>query len=245
MNILILADNKINESQLKQVKAEVALIYKKNTDIKLNYVEEWRDLSNVPKEWYTSTDEGIKKSFIAETTKEIYSRYKDRLDQVVFLIHRDNWNLTGVWGWNLSKIYNGYSIQQCRFDNRNLNNSIGTLYHEFMHDHDSFIYTFLGTKIENKVLVKDWDDDVVHGGKYSKTTYGWDYIRYNENQPALELIGDDLKSAIAKKRSAYAGKEKELLQMAVILLRQLIAERRGDIAIKSNNKCVWIWLLTY
>lgn len=238
MNILLLLDNKINEDQLKEVKKQVSKIYKDNTGIKLYFTDEWRDFSNVPKEFYTKEEEGIKKSYLAETTKEIYSRYKDRIDHVVFFIHKDNWKLTGVWGWNTSKVFNGYGVQQCRFDTKVVN-TVGTLYHELMHDHDSFIYTYTGKVIEKMVLVKDWDDDVVHGGRYSLTNYGWKYIRYNENQPALQLIADALKEALAVKRKPIS--RSELINLALILARQLVTKRRKDLAIKSNNKCIcWV-----
>ena len=244
MNILLLVDNKVNEAQLKQVKAEVTKLYKQNTGIPVRFFDEWKDLSNVPKEWYDGENEGISKAFIAKTTKEIYSRYGERIEHVVFFIHRDNWNLTGVWGWNSSKVFNNYGVQQCRFDNKNLANTVGTLYHELMHDHDTFVYTYLGSKIEAKVLVKDWDDDVVHGGKYSKTTYGWKYIRYNENQAALALIGTDLAQALVIRRKVFKGKEDTLIKEAIRLAQILVIKRRqaavatrGDLAIKPNNLC--------
>lgn len=244
MKILLITDYKINEEQLKSVKKSVSDIYKTNTGITLEFVDEWRDLSNVPKAWYDDEAEGIDKAYIAKVTKEVYARYREDIDQVMFLIHRDHWTLTGVWGWNLSRVYNGYGVQQCRFDNRNLVNSIGTMYHELMHDHDTFIYTYLGKNIEDSVLVKDWDDDVVHGGRYSGTTFGWKYIRHNENQEALKLIGPLLKEAVEKRRIVWLKTKLGYLQEIVrlyervaILKRQLVAQGRGDLAIKPNQIC--------
>jgi hypothetical protein len=241
MKLLLLLDNKIREDQLATVKKEVAAIYKTNTGITLEFVEEWRDFSNVPKEWYDASSEGIKKSYIADATREIYRRHTEAVDQVVFFIHRDNWNLTGVWGWNLSKAYNGYGVQQCRFDNRNLANTVGTLYHELMHDHDTFIYTYKGINIETILKVKDWDDDVVHGGKYSGTTYGYGYIRHNENQAALKQIGPLLSQAIEERRKLYLKRQITMLQeivrlqqLVIVLKRQMEARSRGDIAIRPR-----------
>lgn len=239
MNILLLLDNKIKEDQLAQVKRELSAIYKKNCDIKLRFTDEWRDFSYVPKEWYDDEAEGIQKSYIASVTKEIYKRYAEDIDEVVFFIHRDHWNLTGVWGWNLSKTFNGYGIQQCRFDNKNLANTLGTIYHEQMHDHDTFIYTYTGVKIESVLRINDWDDDLVHGGKYSGTTYGWKYIRHNENQESLKLIAPYLTEALKKRRELWDTKKigylQEIIRLAeqvIVLQRARLAQLRGDIAIK-------------
>lgn len=239
MKILLLLDNKIEEKQVNEVIAELVELYEKNCDVTLTFLKERRDFSDVPKEWYDSDSEGIKKSYIEEETKKLYGKYQEAIDSVVFFVHKDHWNLTGVWGWNLSKVFNGYSVQQCRFDNRNLVNSIGTLYHELHHDHDTFIYTYTGKRVEDVVKVVDWDDDVTHGGRYSGTTYGWKYIRNDENQESLKLIAPLLRAAIAKRRTIWdvkEGKYKQiisLLEQTVILYRQLQAKKRGDIAIKE------------
>lgn len=241
MKILLLLDNKINEAQLKQVKKEVAGIYKKN-GVEISFTDEWRDFSNVPKEWYDKEAEGVQRAYIDKVAKEIYARYEEEVDQVVFFIHRDHWNLTGVWGWNLSKVYSGYGVQQCRFDSRNTANSVGTLYHEMMHDHDAFIYTYTGVVVENIVNVVDFDDDVVHGGKYSKRDFGYSYIRYNENQAALFAISKHLNDAVKKRRSVYLKKTLSYLQEIVrltekvaILRRQLVTQRRKDLKITPSQ----------
>lgn len=239
MNILLLLDNDIAESQVDEVTAALVDLYKKNCDVTLNFTRERRDFSAVPKEWYDNETEGIKKSFIEAETKKIYKKYAEAIDSVVFFVHRDHWNLTGVWGWNLSKIFNGYSVQQCRFDTKNLVNSIGTLYHELHHDHDTFIYTYIGQRVEDIVGVKDWDDDVTHGGRYSGTTYGWKYIRNNENQQSLVAIAPYLREAIKKRRVIWSTKEEKykkiisLLEQTIVLYRQLQMQKRGDIAIKK------------
>jgi hypothetical protein len=247
MKILLLCDYKIDETQLKSVKTELSGIYKTNTGIKLSFIDEWRDLSNVPKEFYTPEDEGIQKAYITKVAKEIYARYAESVDHIVFLIHRDNWNLKGVWGWNTSRVFSGYAVQQCRFDNKNLANSVGTLYHELMHDHDSFIYTYLGKKVEDAVLVDDWDDNVVHGSRYTATNFGFQYIRHNENQSALKLIGLDLALAVVERRKLYEKKLRpileEIIRLSKILIirkRQQMATLRGDIAIRPVvHRCVF------
>jgi hypothetical protein len=245
MKILLLVDYKINEDQLKRMKAEVQSIYKKN-GVNISFIDEWRDLSNVPKEWYDSSAEGIKRSYIADVTKEIYARYAKDVDQVVFLIHRDHWNLTGVWGWNMSRVFNGYGVQQCRFDNRNQANSVGTMYHELMHDHDSYVYVYTGKIIEDIIKVPNWDEDLVHAGKNTGTSFGWKYIRYNENQEALKAISAVLNEAIEARQKVWLKKKVSMLEQIVKLYQQLIVLRRqveiqtrGDIPMYANRfkKC--------
>lgn len=243
MNILLLVDKKIRQSQLDKMKSEVASLYKTNCNITLKWFEESRDFTTIPTEWYRPEDMGIKKTHIKKVAAEIYDRYAEEIDEVVFLIHKDNWTLEGVWGWNMSNVYNGYGIQQCRFDSRNVSNSIGTLYHELHHDHDTFIYTYTGIKIERVVGVVDWDDDITHGGRYSGRDYGWDYIRYKENQDSLVQIKPFLQKAIKERRSIFTTKvglmEKiiQLQKQLIVLLRQKQAGLRGDLAIKINNVC--------
>jgi len=237
LKILLLVDNKIKQDQLDAVKAEVASFYQLNCKIKLAFTEERRDFSNVPKEWYDEETEGIQKKYIAEVTKELYKKYAEDIDEVVFFVHRDNWTLTGVWGWNLSKTFSGYGVQQCRFDNKNLANSVGTLYHELHHDHDTFIFTYTGVKIETIANVIDWDDDITHAGRFTGTNYGYKYIRHNENQESLKIIAPYLQQAIAKRREIWDKKKVGYLQQiiklaeqVIVIQRALIAQKRGDVS---------------
>jgi hypothetical protein len=245
MNVLLLLDNKIREDQLAQVKREVAELYKNHCGITIKFFEEWRDFSNVPKEWYDAEAEGIKKSYIAEVAKEVYARYAEEIDNLVFFIHRDHWNLTGVWGWNLSQYHQGYSVQQCRFDSRNVANSIGTLYHEFTHDHDTFIYIYNNVRIAPLVGVKDWDGDFTHGGRFTGNPTPFKYIRHKENAEALSKIASELKKAYEKRRVLFLKKQLSLLQQILRLKQQLevlyrqrtAATIKSDIAIKPKNVC--------
>lgn len=244
MKILLICDYKIREEQLKEVKKEISALYRKNAAIELKFIDEWRDLSNLPKQWYDKDSEGIDKGYIAKVTKEVYARYAEDIDQVMFLVHRDHWNLTGVWGWNLSKVFNGYGVQQCRFDSKNLANTVGTMYHELMHDHDTFVYTYTGKKVEDAVLVPNWDTYCVHGGRGETNSLGWKYIRYNENQAALAAIAPLLNEALMKRRTLWDKKKlvylQEIVRLAervIVLQRQLLAQQRGDIAVKYKHIC--------
>lgn len=229
-------DNKIDERQLDRVKREVKDIYKKNTDVTIKFYEEWRDFTKYPKEVYWGEFEGVEKAYIRTVTNEIYKRYQEEVDSVVFFIHRDNWNLKGVWGWNLAGVFNSYSVQQCRFDSRNVVNSIGTLYHELMHDVDSYVYINSNVIVEPFVKVNNWDRACVHGEEV-----GWDYIRYNENQRALKAV--PFKQAVTDRRRIWDTKKGlylkiiNLAEQVLALQRQLVAKQRGDLPIKPKNVC--------
>ena len=86
--------------------------------------------------------------------------------------------------------------------------------------------------------INSWDNVWVHGEHVDA-----DYIRLNENQQALQTIAPLLRQAIAKRRALYEEKIGlmarviQLLEQKVVLLRQLIAQQRGDIPILANNKC--------
>lgn len=241
MHILILKDREINDNHLGYVEEEVARLYKDKADVELTFVHQDFDFSDYPIEIYYSDNLGMDRTWLRKQCERVYTDYGTTVDQVVFMCHRDNWRLDGIWGWNISKQYSGYGVQQVRFDDRNLANTVGTLYHELMHDHDSFIYTYTGKTIEIYVQVDDWDDDVVHGGRAYGGHPVWDYIRHKENQEALKAIAHLLREAI-EKRNEYSRtvQKRTILALALrarVLLRKLIAEQRGDIPILVDNRC--------
>ena len=239
MNILLLLDDKIRDDQLKKVKIDVAKIYDVSADVTIRWFEERRDYTTYPKQTYSAGYEGIAYSHIDTVTKEIYSRWAEEVDQVVFLIHADNWNLKGVWGWNISKTYSGYGVQQCRFDHRNLVNSIGVMYHELMHDANTFVYTYTGKIIETLFDFSNWDDAVVHGEHRD-----WSYIRHNENQSALVTISPLLRQALVARHALFTRRVNllnEIIRLAEIVLtltRAKIAADRADLPILEGNTCL-------
>jgi hypothetical protein len=245
MKILLLKDKQITSAKLKRVQKQLEAMYADHAIIKLEWAIEEMDYTEYPVEEYSPGDFGIKRAWIRDKCAEVHKRWREEIDHVVFMVHSDNWELPGVWGWNLSKVYSGYGVQQVRFADvpthtieRNTNNSVGTLYHELMHDHDAFVYTYLGINIEPLVKVDDWDHNLVHGNSEK-----WKYIRFNENLDGLATISPLLRQAITKRREIfthYTGLQKQviaLLQQKAVLLRQLIAEQRGDIAILEDNVC--------
>jgi hypothetical protein len=247
MNILLLLDKKINKTLLGQVQLQVENLYKKQAGIEIKWFTQEKDYTNYPKAEYRPGFEGIEQSWLTEQCKEIYKKWQEEVDCVVFLIHSDNWTLNGVWGWNMSATFSGYGVQQCRFaqvaghsDIRNVNNSAGTLYHELHHDHDTFIYNYTGQMVENYLDVRNWDFQVTHGESPL-----WNYIRTtNDNLESISKIGPLLNTALEKRRAIFDKKIStmkkiiSLLEKVIVLQRELISRQRGNIAVLPDNKCL-------
>jgi hypothetical protein len=250
MKILLLTDRTINKTMLGQVQLQVANNYK---DLNMEFVVEDFDFTTYPIEQYWGGYWGIQQSWLRARCADIYKKYAESIDCVVFLVASPNWKLDdiaivgagkGVWGWNHSNQFSSYGVQQVRFaqnprhtDERNVNNSAGTLYHELMHDHDTYVFVNTGEVVERTLNVASFDEDVVHGRHAD-----WAYIRtVNDNVRALQLIMQKLIAARDARKRVWLTKKVGLLQQIVRLmvqLRALQAGVRGDIPCLPDNKCV-------
>jgi hypothetical protein len=224
-------------------------LYDRNADILPEWVYENFDYGDYPIEEYWGGYFGVKHAWLRERCAEIYKRWGEEIDCVMFAIASDNWKLDDpsivkdkpVWGWNISAQYSTYGVQQVRIaqvkthtTERNINNSVGTVYHELMHDHDTFTFVNTGKTVEPVVGVPQWDNSVVHGEHPN-----WQYIRHKENQKALEMIAPLLRDALTKRRELLTMKLGLMRRVIELLqqLRALLAAQRGDIAILPNNQC--------
>lgn len=229
MKTLILKDTKIVLAQMKSVEDQFQAFIIKHTLIKSTYVHEDRDFSTYEKAASPDGDEHLTDKYLRNLIGEVYKKHGDSIDHVVVYIHRDNWTLAGIWGTNYSNIYNGYQVHICRFDNRNLANSFGTRYHEFMHSPDAFIKTYTGVDINTLGIVSLWDKFAVHGGRpNAEGTTKWKYIRYQENTDALAAIAPHLRKAYEKRHALNVSQQKEIigvLERYIILLRKSLIKR--------------------
>lgn len=221
MKFLIIKDKKIKQDQLDSVWSEFAGIITSNTGIIPTVEYKEKDFSDYPKEMDSDGDEHLPDSYLRELTDEVWEEYKDSVDNIVIHIHRDNWNMAGIWGTNYSNTYAGYQLHVCRFDNRNLANSLGTLYHEFMHCVDAVIKTYEGTDVNKLGQFPAWDKYIVHGGRPDQVgVYKWSYIRHKENQDVLAYVGPYLRIAYMKRDKMHKQKKLiNLLERLVVLLR--------------------------
>jgi len=241
MNILCLKDNKIDDAELKEVYHEVFEIYRDNSSVEPQLFTEARDFTDLPFVDYWKDAPGIDKSHIKSVTKDIKKRWGYEVDLVDFMVHEENWEPMeeGIYGWNIASSFSGYEVEQTRFDAVNHANSVGTLYHEIMHSHDSFVKRMVNTVIEKQIGVDDWDDVVVHGNGE-----GYEYIRYKENKEVLQQISTELASSFAKRRELQKEREQELLKLKGLLQRLLdlyinLSQTKQDKPITS--KCIKSW----
>jgi len=234
MKILILKDKRI--SSASTVLDEVRSFYE-NKDIDIEFMVDERDFSSIPWSVYHANkgddegpDYGIDKGYIRKQAKTVRKEYMHGVDLISFLVHDDSWNDSGdgIWGWNLANAVKGYEIEQVRWDPDNSTNTVGTLYHEIAHSHDSFVYRNVGRWIERIVGVGDWDNDVIHGGASQ-----YEYIQHDENQDALQAIADVLNQASEKRREKQ--KDRTKLQKRIINLAKRVIELYRELAIKTKK----------
>ena len=231
--MLLLVDQKISDVQLKTLTTEFANLVKQYTDTTPMFFVQREDYTSVPTEADSDGDLKPTKKYLTALTDTVHSKYGTYgVDSVVMLVHRDNWVFDGVWGSNFSNTYRQYHVHLCRFDNRNEANSLGTLYHEWMHSLDALISTHTGVEIDNyftnSKCFADWDATVVHGNKYrdcKDTPYT--YIRWKDNTDALAMIAPDLRAAYQARKELYNEPYKKVMVWAITQLRALLNVKNG------------------
>lgn len=231
MRFVILKDIKITETEWLKLAQEFTDFIKSNTGLTPIFFIEPKDYTVVPTELDSDGDLKPSVAYLKSLTRGVHDKYGDYgIDSVVMLVHRDNWIFTGIWGSNFSNLYYKYHVHLCRFDNKNVANSLGTLYHEWMHSLDSLIATHTGIDINKYFLTTkcfaDWDNTCVHGNRFkgcSQTPYK--YIKWKDNTDALKMIAPDLKVAYAKRKEMYL-KPYTTVQLQVIdWLRSLLNKK--------------------
>lgn len=233
MRFVIIKDKKITDKQWENLKVEFSNFVTQEAGLVPNFFMEEEDFTNVPTESDRDGDLKPTKSYTTQLMKRIHNKYGDwGTDSVVMLVHRDNWIFTGIWGTNWSNIYYQYHVHLVRFDNRNVANSLGTFYHEWMHSLDALVKTHTGYEIDNsfhgETCFYDWDTTVVHGNRTVNcglTTYN--YIRWKDNAEALQRVAPWVKKSYAKRREMYY-KPLTTLQLQVIAwLRSILNKKNG------------------
>lgn len=230
MRNIIIKDTSISKSTLFAVLEQYKNFWKKYTDIDVEFIVEQRDFSQVPTT--TASDGDVKPTYAFRQmlVDDIAKRHgKYGTDNIVMLVHEDNFFYKGIWGQNWSYVHGPVSFQLCRWDKDKSANSFGTLYHEQMHPVDAVIKEELGFEIDRLFSAGfDWDKHVVHGGRPNdKGRWGYEYINYKQNTDALEMVAPYLKRAFIKRLIKH--KEAQLAFHIRIrdLLRRIRAFRRN------------------
>ncbi len=233
MRFVICRDIKIKEAEWNKLAQEFTDFVKQNTGLTPTFFIEPKDYLNVPTELDGDGDLKPSVAYLKSLTRGVHDKYGDYgTDSVVMLVHRDNWIFQGIWGTNFSNVYYKYHVHLCRFDNKNVANSLGTLYHEWMHSLDALIKTHTGVDINkyfaNTKCYVDFDATCVHGNKFQgckQTPYK--YIQWKDNSDALAMIAPDLKVAYAKRKEMYYKPYITALYQAVDYVRSLLNKKNG------------------
>jgi len=226
MRFLILKDTKISYEQLAKLELEFnAFIFKHTGLTPVFYVQE-EDFSRVPTEADSDGDLKPTKAYVTALTNKVHVNYGNwGTDSVVMLVHRDNWIFKGIWGTNWSNIYRTYHVHLVRFDNLNVNNSLGTLYHEWMHSLDALVLTHAGFDV-TKLFGMPYDKFIVHGGRPEKeNTTEWKYIKWKDNSKAMELMAPYLKTAYARRKEMYLEPYRKVQLQVIDWLRGLLNKK--------------------
>lgn len=224
MNILILKDKAIRNTQLKRVLDELTAFYKMHGNITIDWTVEEKDYSDMEASTTPGIFDTLSERYLRSNCKAVYQKHAEAVDHVIFLVHKDRWSFGRYWGENFSNHFSGYQTQVCRYDDDNPANSVGTIYHEMHHAHDAFIYKYTGQNMTNLIGYK-WDL-ITHGERQP-----WKYIRYNENANSLIFISTLLKEAVEKRRAIW-NKKKNQYMTIITLAEQLLILLRTKLKTK-------------
>lgn len=233
MRLIILKDIKISAKQMNELEKQFTDFIFENTGIMPSFYIEERDYTTVPTTPDNDGDLKPTTPYLNTLTKSVHDKYGDYgVDHVVMLVHRDNWVFTGIWGTNFSNVYYKYHVHLCRFDNNNVANSLGTLYHEWMHSLDALISTHTGVEIDNlfagEICFTDWDTTCVHGNRtVSCSATEYSYIKWKENTKALKKITPLLKQAYQVRKDLYFAPLINLQKYFISWMRSFINKKNG------------------
>ena len=231
MRLVILKDHKITDKEWSTLAKQFTDLVKQYTGITPTFFVESTDYTNVPTTVDNDGDIVPTNEYFKKVTDKVYTTYGTwGTDSVVMLVHSDNWVFKGIWGTNKSNIYHQYHVHLCRYDSKNTANSLGTLYHEWMHSLDALIKTHTGTDINqyftSTKCFKDWDSTICHGNKFhtcKETPFS--YIRWKENTDALAMIAPDLRAAYKVRKEMWLEPYKTVQLQVISWLRSLLNQK--------------------
>lgn len=228
MRFLILKDTLITTDDLHRLENEFVDFINEHTGlIPVFYVQE-QDYSSVPTEEDQDGDLKPTKAYTTKLMNDVYAKYGNYgIDSVVMLVHRNNWVFDGIWGTNWSNLYHQYHVHLCRFDHKSLPNSLGTLYHEWMHSLDVLIKVHTGYDLTELFKVP-YDKFIVHGGRPDKeNTTQWKYIKWKDNTNALVAMAPYLKQAYQARKELYLAPYRAILLKVATTLRAILNRKNG------------------
>lgn len=226
MRNLIIKDTKIDKDELFELIEKYQKFWNKHTGITPEFYIEQRDFTSVPTSPDNDGDLKPTYKYRQELATDVHKRYGDYgVDNIIMLVHEDNFLFKGIWGVNYSYRHYKYCFQLCRWDKDRQANSFGTLFHEQMHSLDALIKQETGFDIA-PLFGGDWDKYVVHGGRPDEVgKYDWDYINYQQNTDALQAIAKHLQNAYEVRKKKHQQVIIKMLNVIVRLLEFIIGNK--------------------
>lgn len=232
MRFLILKDTKISAEKLAELQKQFADLVFSATGLTVTFYVQEHDYSHVPTEADGDGDLKPTTAYMKPLMDSVHKKYGTYgVDSVVLLVHQDNWIFTGIWGNNTSNLYHQYHVHLCRFDRKNIANSLGTLYHEWMHSLDVLIKTHTGVDInqyfKDTACWVSWDQTIVHGNRFAgcaNTPYK--YIKWKDNLDTLIMIAPDLKKAYKVRKDLYLKPLVNVQLQVISWLRSLLNSKQ-------------------
>lgn len=233
MRFVIIKDKLITQEKCDALTAEFADFIQKNTGRKPKFYIEEHDFTTVPTEADADGDLKPTKAYTTALMDRVHAKYGTYgTDSVVMLVHNKNWIYTGIWGSNWSNVWYTYHVHLVRFDSRNSANSLGTLYHEWMHSVDALIKTHTGfdvnTLFKDVTCYKNWDTSYVHGNRNTDCLNPeLKYIRWKDNVTALKAIAPYLRQAYDVRKAMYYQPLTTVQLQVISWLRGLLNKKNG------------------
>lgn len=217
MRNVLLLDTKINKDEALALLDEYSEWYEKQTGITPIFWVERRDFSQVPTTPDSDGDLKPTYKYRQALATDVHGRYGDYgTDNIVMMVHEDNFVFKGLWGVNWAYSHYKYGFQLVRWDKDNPANTFGTLNHEQDHMYDALILKEIGVDVRPLLKVADYDADVTHG---RDDRFG--YIRYQENAKTLKKLAPYLRKSFAERKRKHDNRVTKLTTV-VHLLKQLV-----------------------
>jgi hypothetical protein len=227
MKTVVLKDHLIEKDECLALLDEFSEFIEKHTGITCEFYVEGYDFSRVPTVPDPDGDLKPTQAYRTALNQEVNDRYGDYgVDNVVMLVHENNFTFKGIWGQNWSYIYNKHSFQLSRWDRDNSVNTFNTLYHEIAHSFDAVVLTETGVEIDDIVEKEynitnfDWDRDFVHGNSPLFPYIG--HRGFVRDGKMLKILAPYLRDAYQKRRDRQ---KLPLLKKIVELLSTLLRLR--------------------
>ena len=157
MRTVVVKDTKIPKDELLAMLDDYSDFMEEHTGIKPVFWVEQRDFSSVPTKVDDDGDMKPTNDYLRALSKDVESRYGEAgTDNVVMLVHEDNFLYRGIWGQNWSFSLGSYSLQLCRWDRDNVVNSFNTFFHEGGPGHSADAVLKKELNLNLHKIIEDW-----------------------------------------------------------------------------------------